>query len=500
MPSLVFCVAMGIGFWATPAKAQELIFQETFETDGEGTRYTTQGSSVYETARIINELNRNDQIGPVYWARKSKVSVVGLPELTPARRALMCWHHTIDPTLVTPEFLSLFDSVVSWLMKNKTSGTVLFSPPPSGSGDTVLIDRLISKGFRIVDDNGAVLPVQPAVDLIISSSNGTAGEGPSRFALYPVPMLTYNAASHDDELLSTSGESGVRFPLADISIVATNHPAAGGKKGLYKAVTGEAQYDTIGRLLPSGAVVLASFQRTNTADPKISETVPFIVLIEEGASGGKCFSGGPFVGFEGKDFFAGAGLNKFATDIDPKSLTFKPIDVTGKKNLKLTIAVAATFLDFEPSDYLDVLVDPDGDGPAPFTQLIEFTAPSDDDRFLSDAGTTQKTPANLGLQFQDVTYDLPADATKLIVRIEAMNNWWNEIIGFDNIRITAGETAVKPTIAVRRDSNGSSIDFIGILQTAISATGPWTNVANAKSPYTIDRALGATQFFRTRSP
>jgi len=83
------------------SQAPEVIYQESFETDGEGTRYTTEGSNVYEPARIGSELNRLDQIGPVYWARKSKVSVVGIPETTPARRALMCWSHNIAAAAVT---------------------------------------------------------------------------------------------------------------------------------------------------------------------------------------------------------------------------------------------------------------------------------------------------------------------------------------------------------------------------------------------------------------
>ncbi|MBI4660911.1 MAG: hypothetical protein HY735_18920, partial [Verrucomicrobia bacterium] len=278
------------------AQAQVLIFQETFETEGEGTRYVSEGSDAYEPARLARELNRFDQGGPVYWARKSKVSLVGVPEQTPARRALMCWHHSIDASLVTQEFLSLFDSVVKWLVKDKANATVLFSPPPGGSGDTVLVERLASNGYKIVEDDGSALSSRPAVDLVIASSNGTAGAGPSRFALYPVPLLTYNTANHDDELLSTAGQPGQTLAIGDITIEAANHPAAGGKTGAFKVVAGQAQFDTISRLLPESAIILATFQQPKAADPAVTEKAPFIVLLEEGSSGGKFYSGGPFIG------------------------------------------------------------------------------------------------------------------------------------------------------------------------------------------------------------
>ena len=51
--------------------------------------------------RIVSELGILDQLGPVYWARSSDVSFVGVPGATPARRALLTWHHTIDPSVVT---------------------------------------------------------------------------------------------------------------------------------------------------------------------------------------------------------------------------------------------------------------------------------------------------------------------------------------------------------------------------------------------------------------
>lgn len=388
---------------------------------------------------------------------------------------------------------------MKWLVKDKAAATVLFSPPPAGPGDQVLIDRLTAKGHKVIEDEGASLPARPVVDLIINSSSGVIGESPSRFAPYPVPLLSYNAANHDDELLSPAGQSGVTLALGEVTIAASNHPAAGGKTGSFKAVTAEAPFDTISGLLPENAVVLATFAQPAATGPGTTEKTPFLVLIEEGTAGGKTYSGGAFVGFDGKDFFAGAGLNKFSTGVNPKSLTLKPVDVTGKKNPKLTVAVAATFLDFEPGDFLEVLVDPDASGPAQLTRLIGFSAPNDNDKLLDDAATNPGNPAKLSVRFRDVTYDLPTNATQVVIRFEAMNNWWNEIIAFDNIRIMASDTAIKPTVAIRREGVGVAVEFAGTLQSASNVAGPWTDVSNAKSPFAVGQLSGA-QFFRARAP
>lgn len=50
----------GVALFANAASAQELIYQEDFESDGEAAnppRYTTVGRDVYEVDRIRNELN-----------------------------------------------------------------------------------------------------------------------------------------------------------------------------------------------------------------------------------------------------------------------------------------------------------------------------------------------------------------------------------------------------------------------------------------------------------
>ena len=508
LDSVLKALAVGAVLLATGSNLTlvqgQVLFQESFETDGEGTRYVTEGADVFEPARTAAELGLADQIGPIYWGRKSKISIVGVPGPTAARRALLYWHHTIDSSLVTPDFLTLFDSTMKWLVNNKANAKVLFSPPSAGTGDEVLRDRLTAKGYTVIEDDGSELPKVPTVDLVIHSSSGNSGNS-SRFTSYPVPMLTYNAADRDDELVSTIGTTFTGLDLGNVTIASPSHAGAGGKTGSFPVVTGPATYDGIGNDLPVGAVTLATFSRPSAADASVMEKVPFLVLLESGANGGSVYGGGPFGGQDGNDFFGGSGLNKFSADVAIKTLTFtKPIDVAGKSNLKLTMAVAATYLDFETSDFLKVFIDPDGDGPLaynPDAPLIHFTAPTGTDKFFNDVATNPTKPTKLGLKFQDVTYNIPGNSSKIGIRVEAATTWWNEIVAFDNIRVTSGDIApAKPTVGVKRSGESLVIDFVGTLQSATSITGPWADVANATSPYTIAKgSQSGMRFLRTRN-
>ncbi|MBM3835814.1 MAG: hypothetical protein FJ403_21605 [Verrucomicrobia bacterium] len=491
-------LVFGLSSLALTSPAQ-VLFQESFETEGEGTRYVTEGTEVYEVARTKSELGNQDQVGPIYWARKSKVSIVGVPGPTPARRAIMYWHHTIDPSLVTPGFLALFESTVKWLVNNKANAKVMFAPAVNGTGDEVLRDHLTAKGYTVSDDDQSVdLPATPVIDLIIQSSNGG---NPSRFVNYKVPLLTYNGAGHDDELVSTIGATQADLDIGNVTIAAPTHAAAGGKTGSFKVVTAPATFDGIGSDLPVGAITLATFDRPSAADPNVNDKVPFLVLIESGANGGSVYGGGPFGGQDGTDFYAGSGLNKFSTDVGVKTLTIKnPINTAGKSNLKLTMAVAATYLDFETGDYLKVFIDPDGDGPLEHdanAPLIHFTAPSGNDKYFDDRTTNPQKPTRLGLKFQDVTYNIPGNPSKIGIRIEALTTWWNEIVAFDNIRVISGEVGPppKPTLSLRRSGADIVFEFTGTLQSASNIAGPWTDVANAKSPYTVAKANQAGALF-----
>ena len=134
--------------------ADEILFEENFNDDGEGTRYTSEGRLVAEKP-AHEALAIVDQEGPVYWGLNSEVSLVGVPSLTAARRAVVAWHHELTAESVTEDGLEMMDATIAWLTKDKANLRVLFSPAPAGDGDTLLVDRLVAKGATITDDDVA---------------------------------------------------------------------------------------------------------------------------------------------------------------------------------------------------------------------------------------------------------------------------------------------------------------------------------------------------------
>jgi hypothetical protein len=75
--------------------AQELIYQEGFNTDGEAAnpqRYTFTGRGVFEVPAIQSQFGNYDQKGPIYWAHNFETSKPdsGNPEI-PARRMIWTW-------------------------------------------------------------------------------------------------------------------------------------------------------------------------------------------------------------------------------------------------------------------------------------------------------------------------------------------------------------------------------------------------------------------------
>lgn len=119
--------------------------------------------------------------------------------------------------------------------------------------------------------------------------------------------------------------------------------------------------------------------------------------------------------------------------------------------------------------------------------LIDFTAPSGNDKYFNDQGTNGENPTRLNLNFQDITYPIPAGTSTINLRIESTTTWWNEIVGIDNIRITSGELqTVEPTVSIAREGDNIVVSWTGILQSAADINGPWVDVADdTNSPIVI---------------
>src|SRR5881396_732644 len=184
-------IVLATGWLAWPAGAQTVIYKGDFNTDGEAAgRYTTTGHDVYEPARILGELMNADQKGPIYWARNTEVSFVGIPNI-PARRMIFTLRPGTDETAFTEDLLKLFDSSVKWLLEGKTNATVSVSPNVASIG--ILSNRLAAAGHKLIDDDATVLnDLDIQADLYIHGIGGNT----SRYVLVPKPVIVMSSAEY----------------------------------------------------------------------------------------------------------------------------------------------------------------------------------------------------------------------------------------------------------------------------------------------------------------
>ncbi len=239
--------------------AQELIYREDFNTDGEAAgRYTTTGHDVYEPVRILGELLNGDQKGPIYWARNTEVSFVGVPNI-PARRMIFTLRPGTDATAFTEDLMKLWDSSVNWLLEGKKNAIVTVSPNVAAIG--VLADRLTAAGHTLIDDDATILnDLDIKADLYIHGIGGNS----SRYVMVPKPVICMPSAEYDDLLLAGIGLANVSFAPGSVNIAATNHPAAGGKTGSFSGFTGTGNqaFELLNRFLPPDTITLATVNRT----------------------------------------------------------------------------------------------------------------------------------------------------------------------------------------------------------------------------------------------
>jgi hypothetical protein len=213
--------------------------------------------------------------------------------------------------------------------------------------------------------------------------------------------------------------------------------------------------------------------------------------------------GGPFTGFEGTGFIAGAGMNKwpYPDGQSYRSVRLAPVNVAGKTNVQLTIALAADQIDFEDNDFMDIVVYPKGANSTPVT-LAHFRGVANGIQpWMADQ--KENFVRRLTKQFADFTYDVPADATDLIVEVRVATTWWNEIVGFDNIRVTAGSSGsggAPPTISVAADGADVVVTFSGSLESRSAfGTATWQSVTTTGTTYRIPASsLAKAAFFRAK--
>jgi len=212
----------------SPVAAQQLVYQEGFNTDGEAAkpqRYTTTGRDLYTVDRIKAEVDpATAQLGPAYWAHNFDVpnSFVGVPGPTPARRAIVAWDATITADAVSPQMQSVLTGTFNWLLYNKANAKVVVLPNIAAA--QYFADFLTAAGHTVSDFDTSVAVTN--FDLAVYAPGGDS----SQVATVNVPVLTFSATDHDDLLVSTIGSTAT-FEAGPVTMLTQCHHEAGGQTG-----------------------------------------------------------------------------------------------------------------------------------------------------------------------------------------------------------------------------------------------------------------------------
>ncbi|HAB17784.1 MAG TPA: CHRD domain-containing protein [Verrucomicrobiota bacterium] len=310
--------------------------------------------------------------------------------------------------------------------------------------------------FALGTDDGARFQIDRDKNGFTFADNIIEDFGPHGFTLVYENVTFAAAGTYDFEVRGYSSASPGGFELS-VGIVPAAEVLDDNLASGYWEVLG-----TAGSTAPvqlSGTTTATGYIATG-ADTETKE--PLIVLLNGPSDNppGAFYGGGPLTGFEGTGFFAGAGMNKFPyeNETPPRSVTLRPVNVAGKQDVKLTVALAGAQIDFENdgNDFLDIIIYTNGLASTPKTLAHFNGVETGQQPWLADdlAGNQRR----LTREFADFTYNIPASATELVVQFVAGSSWWNELLGFDNVRITAGATTT-PIGAISASIAGDNINL-----------------------------------------
>ena len=438
---LMSSVIVGI---TTTLSVGQLIHQETFETDGDGTRY-----ELFD--RGHEDTNLPDQAsGWGIWGHNfdAPSAEIGIPATAPAKRAGILWNHE-DPLaefgdLATEESLNIWVSLVKWATDNKEGAKIGVFPSTFSTGAELVADRLSAEGYE-VDEIFLPEDATTEFDLMIHSSE----TGSPSFLETPIPIISFSGGDHDDIGLTGIGAAVDFFDAVtiDIPAAAEGHPALGGATGSIPWTTDAAQLQTLGKLHNGGT----SLANVAYEDPVTGDEIESSALyvIEEGAPLLGAFNPDP----EGDGYIIGAALNKFGEGGE-KALTLNPIDISGQDDVRMSVMLAATAADFENGDYLRIEAIVDGN-----TSLVEEfygvnAAGTDCHKGLSNNDAIDGEVGDICIPteaFGDYEWKLPS-GSDLELRFSTLTTWGNELVAIDNIRVYSGDL---PPVGPTGDFSGN---------------------------------------------
>jgi len=436
---LTLCTTLPLLFVSTVCG--QVIHQEGFNDDGDGTRYV-----MSHRGQLIGP------DGPGAWDHNFLVDAIGLPSSAPAKRAAILWTDNAEEIDFTEDSLAIWDNLVSYMIDDKADANIGILGDLSLPTLDFLAFRWEDAGHTIVPiAGGEELPAADGLDLVIHSASANP-QSPTDFVDYPVPLITYSATNHDDTLISSIGAPTLGGPTTvTVNDEFQDHPVLDGRTGEIQWVDEFLEAEPlqgIGGARPAGGQVLATY-----VDPATSLTLPALLLVDEGDDLLGAFAPVP----EGAGYIVGGDLNLDLGGGDgapspenPASLTLNPIDVTGQTGVKLAIDLAATTVDYEPNDFLRILIANDED--ADFTTVAEFVGLDNASSQFNKSLYNDELGALQADAFRTFEFDVPDDATNLVVRVEAFSTFPNEVLGFDNIVVFVPSTL---------DCNGDGVADVG---------------------------------------
>lgn len=424
-------------FNAVSAQDFNLLYQEGFNDDGDGTRYTMVGRG----QEVLD-------VGPGFWEHNFNVDVIGLPAIAPAKRAAILWTGIATEDDFTEDSVAIWDNLIDYMIDGKAAATIGITGDnlASDTGD-YLTFRLEDAGHTVIGLGTAAVdfPEPTDIDLVIQT-NDSPPDNTTFFASfdgtgYPVPLITYHAGQHDDELVSSIGLLTSGGPT-NVTVVDENasHPVLGGKTGSIAWVDeflAETPLEGVGQSVPAKSKTLLTYEDGG-------QTFPALLLIEEGEPLVGAFAPVP----EGEGYIVGGDMNErfpdeageFTDAATPRTVTLNPIDVSSETGVKVSVALAATDVDFESPDFLRVAYSEDPEAEAEgFITLAQF------DGMAPGVLTHPELGALNPNEFTDFTFEIPDDVNSLVLRIEAFSTFPNEVLGIDNVRVFTGEELTEPT-------------------------------------------------------
>ena len=478
---LSFFVVLVCGISVAHAQIN-LIHQEGFNDDGDGTRYTMLGRG-YEVL----------DVGPGMWEHNFNIDVVGLPAEAAEKRAAIVWSSAPIEDDFTEDALMIWDNLIDHMIDGKEAATIGFLPNNLGNAADFLTFHLEDAGHTIIGDLSGGLPDPADIDLVIQTEEGNPT--PNTFFAtandtgYAVPLITFNAGNHDDTLISSIGAATTGGPT-QVSVVEANqdHPILGGKTGTLNWVdefVADQPLQGIGLSLPSDAKTLLTYEQDG-------QTFPALVLVEQGENLLGAFAPIP----EGEGFIVGADMNErfpdeaaeFTAEETPRALQLNPVDISGQTGVKVSIDLAATDVDFEAPDFLRVSYTDVTENPAPedFVELARFDGMAPGVLVNPDLGPLSPN------EFTTFTFEIPDEIDSLTVQVEAFSTFPNEVVGIDNIRIFTGEEVEAPEIFPGDVDGDGSVAFADFL--VLSANFGLAVDANTGGDFDGDGMVGFPDF------